>query len=439
MDNSKIEKMKTFYYKEQGIKKKHIPTNVLFILRKLKYSGFLSFLVGGCVRDLLLKRVIRDWDIITDAKPKQIKMIFSKYKTLIIGKSFQTVTIVLNHKTYQVSAFRNISNQKLDDGHDGSFQILKDDLIYRDFTINAIAWNQDMGLLDPTNGLRDLKQNIIQSLYPDIRFKEDPLRMLRAVRFACELNFSISPEIKKSIIKYAFLIHYTSSERISGEICSILKSSDAKRGILLLQEFGLDQYIFSLDKANKTLMTKDERKEILLSGLGDLKEDLSAQLALLGRYYFGSCQAARVFYYPVIKCLRLKKKVIEKVKTLLYMEWQDIDFSSSIKIRFLIAKFGRKNIESMMFLKKIVLFESNGLEQNQLKTEERLFREELQKNYPVKLSDLAINGNDLIRMGISEGKTIGFILKKLLKEVIICPEYNYKKKLIHFVKKYIKK
>jgi tRNA nucleotidyltransferase (CCA-adding enzyme) len=432
--------MNISFYKNQSIKKDDIPYDVLFILKKLKDSGFWSFLVGGCVRDLLLKRTVRDWDIITDARPSQIELIFREYKTLIIGKSFHTVALVLNHKMYQISSFWNKGTLYLGDQQGKLFRILQNDLICRDFTINAMAWNQGRGLLDPSKGLQDLSQKVLRSISPDKRFKEDPLRMLRAVRIASELDFTMSAEIKKSLIQHNFLISHVSAERIRNELYYIFKSYDTKRGILLLQQFGLDRYIFSLDQVKKIQVTKKERKEnyLLLSGLDNLKKDLVAQLVLWGRLYFGSCQAARMFYFPVVKFLKFTKRTIERIKILLSTEWQDVDFSSSIQIRFLIAQFGRENIELLMSLKKILLSESNQLQQNQLKIEERLLREELGSNNPVELSDLAIDGNDLINMGLSEGKEIGDILRIIFKKVLVNPKNNNKDILVQFVQDIIK-
>jgi len=440
MDNAKIDKMNLFYFKDHRIKKNDIPDNVLFILKKLKNSGFLSFLVGGCVRDLLLKRPVRDWDILTDAKPKDINMVFSEYQTLMIGKSFQTVTIVLNHKAYQISTFRNCSNQNSHDDQGDIFQIVKDDLLYRDFTINSMAWNQDKGLLDPANGLRNLSQKVLQSIDPDIRFKEDPLRMLRAIRIACDLTFALSPTIKKSILKHAFLIHYVSPERIMREICFILNSLDTKRGISLLQQFGFERYIFSIDRIKKMQRTKGDKKKIFWSAADKLKEDLPARLALWGRLYFGSCQDARLFYVPIIKYLRFKKKTTEAVKILLGREWQDIDFSSSVKIRFLIAQFGRENTELMMSLKEILLLSKNDISQkNKSKMEKMLLDKEFQENHPVKLTDLAINGDDLIKIGLFESKKVGEILDIALEEVLLHPENNHKDYLIKFAQEMINK
>ncbi len=420
------------------IDKNDIPDDVLLVLKKIEEAGFLSFLVGGCVRDLLYKKIGKDWDIATEAKPEQIKEIFCDCKTLLIGKNFQTITLIMDPKIYHISTFRYCNNKNLlanKVNKKGENYALITDLLCRDFTINAIAWSNNRGLVDPAGGLRDLQKKVVRSLKPDLRFKEDPLRMLRAIRIACELSFTIENQTKRSIIKHAFLIHRVSPERIREEVGLILESSEVTRGILLMRQYGLERHIFSLDRVKKELLTKKRRKQEPLSGLDALRGDLSAQLALWGRLFFETVQYTRIFYLPLIKKLRFEKKIVDKVKILLKKEWQDIDFSSSKNIRFLMADFGKENINQIFFLKKLILLgEHNTTKLNQLKEEERLLKEELEKNPPVKLADLAIKGDDLIKIGIPEGKDLGKILGLLVHKVLISPENNKRDYLIEVAK-----
>ena len=427
-----------FYFKNKDINENKIPEDVLFILKKLKDSGFLTFLVGGCIRDLLLGWPVRDWDIITDAKPKQIRVVFSKYKTMLIGKSSQTVTTIINHKAYQISTIRNSSYHGKFNNLDGPYKILTNDLICRDFTINSICWNQDIGLIDPINGIRDLNNKILHSPNPDLRFKEDPLRMLRAVRIACELSFRISLQVKKSIHKNAFLIQFVSPERIKREIISILDSPDLKQGMSLLYKFGLERYILSLDKVKKVQFNKKVKNKLKLSGLKILDKDLASKLAFWGRLHYGSCKTATLFYFPVIECLRFKKTIIETVRIVLSREWQKINFSSDINIRLILAQVGKENSWRIFLLKKALLIEQNKTAQLEFsKLEEKLLKEEINKKPPLRISELTINGDDLIKMGLPEGEKIGEILDIILKKVLIKPYFNQKKYLSKFVQNII--
>ncbi len=427
--------MNRFYNDKPKINKKDIPANVLFILRKLKKAGHLSFLVGGCVRDLLLQRTVRDWDVVTDAKPKQIQKIFYQYKTFLIGKSFLTISIILDHTEYQVSTFRRIGyHHGLKNKKKELYRIIEDDLKSRDFTINAICWSPDEGLFDLVNGLLDLERKIIHSINPDIRFTEDPLRMLRAIRLSCELSFIMVPEVKTSIKKNAFLLRLVSPERIKTELTFILDSREVKQGLHLLCKFDLDRYIFGLDDIKKNQISKTAKNKLIFRGIKELKKDLPSKLALFGRLYYGSCKDAYLFYLPIIKFLRFPNETIKIVGILLNNEWQELIFNNDIKVRFILARFGIVNIWRIFLLKKALLLEENKkLQMEYLKEEEKLIKEEIEKKPPLSIKDLAISGDDLIRMGLPEGKKIGEILEIILEKVIINPEINKKEYLIKLV------
>jgi tRNA nucleotidyltransferase (CCA-adding enzyme) len=433
--------MTKFNDNKPKINEKNIPVDVLFILKKIKKAGHLSFLVGGCVRDFLLQRDIRDWDIVTDAKPKQIQKIFYQYKTFLIGKSVLTLSIIINHTEFQISTFRSIGyHHGFKDNIRNLYQILEEDLKSRDFTINAICWNPDEGLLDLVNGLRDLENKIIRSINPDIRFTEDPLRMLRAIRISCELSFNIAPEVKISISKNTFLIRLISPERIKAELAFILDSQEADKGLNLLCKFDFDRYIFGFDRIKKYQIRKTAKNKLDFRGTKELKKDLSSKLAFFGRLYYGSCKYAYLFYLPVIKFLRFPKDIIKTVEILLYNEWEEVDFKNDIKIRFFLARFGEENTWRIFLLKKALLLEEdNQLQIRYLKEEEKLIKEEIEKNSPLRISDLAINGDDLIKVGLTKGKKIGETLKMILEKVIINPDINKKGYLIKFVQNIINK
>ena len=432
--------MNTSYHKKNLINKNIVPVDVAFIIKRLEKAGFSAFLVGGCVRDLLIKKAVRDWDIITDAAPGQIKKVFYAYKTILIGKSSLTVTIVLNCKTYQITSLRNNNGQCLSSKNGKNYQNLKADLISRDFTIDSICWSQNTGIIDPSEGLKDLSQKIIRSIDPDLRFKDDPLRMLRAIRLACELDFSIEYATKKSLCKNNFLIQKVSPERIRNEIKLILSNPKAKKGVLLLYHYGFICKIISLDGIKKTQINIEKQNKHLLSVLGNKKHDLVFQLAILGRLFYNSCKIAGIFYLPIVRYLKFKKKTIESVRILLNKEWEYIDFSSNVKIRFILSEFGVINTRRLFLLKKALLETEKQLyKKHNLKFEETLLEAEIKKNNPVSLSDLAIGGDEVRKMGVPEGKEIRKILESALREVLINPDNNHKDYLLKYIKIIIKK
>ena len=399
-------------------------------------------MVGGCVRDLLSGKKGKDWDIVTDAEPEQIQEIFNNFKTLLIGKSFQTVTLIINSKVYHISSLHKEKKQKIIVQHDACqeerISLLLQDLLNRDFTINSLAWNPQKGLLDPAQGIKDLKQRVIRSREPNLRFQEDPLRMLRAIRIACELNFAIDKKTKDSIYNNAFLLHRVSSERIREEISSILKSSEAQRGIELLRHCGLERHILSKDGVKKELLDNSSSEKISFYGLDEFKEDLSTLLALWGRLYFGSCYRTRIFFLPLISSLRFKNIILKKLAILLSREWTSLDFNTTQNIRFLMAEVGRENCKTMFRLKKTLLStegDSNRLNKRALTLEEKLVQDELEKNPPVSLTDLAVKGKDLIKIGLPPGKRMGEILQLLLNKVLVSPENNYKDYLLSIAAK----
>jgi len=166
------------------IKSKDIDPGALFIIKRLNDSGQEAFVVGGCIRNLIMGEEARDWDITTKATPKDISEVFKDYKVIPVGKKFGTLTVVINHINYEISTFKKNKSAPTPN--------LFEDLRHRDFTINALAWKDGEGVIDYFNGLEEIKQKIIKGVEnPCKRIEEDPLRMLRAVRLACELDFKI--------------------------------------------------------------------------------------------------------------------------------------------------------------------------------------------------------------------------------------------------------
>ena len=201
----------------------NIPTKVKMIIDKYYESGFEAFMVGGCVRDALLGRAPEDYDITTSALPNITESLFKK--TIPTGIQHGTVTVIIEGENYEVTTYRT-EGRYLDNRHPSDVQFvtnIKEDLARRDFTINAFAYNDKAGLIDYFNGFEDLNNQIIRAVGDaDKRFQEDALRMLRAIRFSCQLGFSIEPSTLKAIKTNAKLIKNISMERIRDEFCKII-------------------------------------------------------------------------------------------------------------------------------------------------------------------------------------------------------------------------
>ena len=218
----------------------YIPNEVKFIIDTFYKNNFEAFMVGGCVRDSILNNSPKEYDITTSAKPEDTLSLFEK--TIPTGIKHGTVTVLINNNSYEVTTYRTEGNY-LDNRRPSSVNFvsdIRDDLSRRDFTINALAYNKSAGLVDYFNGISDIKNSIIRCVGDaDKRFKEDALRMLRAVRFSCQLNFDIEEETYNAILNNHKLIGNISFERIRDELCKILISDNPSKGLILLKDTGL--------------------------------------------------------------------------------------------------------------------------------------------------------------------------------------------------------
>ena len=202
-----------------------IPNDVNFIINTIENAGYEAYVVGGCLRDLILNFQPNDWDITTSATPTIIKKCFSNYHLIDIGEEHGTVGIVINDIVYEVTTYR-IDGEYKDCRHPQKVEFTDDiiaDLSRRDFTINAIAYNKKRGIVDPFNGVNDISIKAIRCVgNPDERFREDALRILRAIRFASVYDFSIEVNTANSLINNRTLLNKIAVERIATEFNKLL-------------------------------------------------------------------------------------------------------------------------------------------------------------------------------------------------------------------------
>lgn len=212
-----------------------IPADVNFVLSTLENYGFEAFIVGGCVRDYLLGLTPYDWDICTNAHPDRVCEVFKDYNIIKTGISHGTVTLIYNKKPYEITTFRSDGNY-LDNRHPNKVTFvgsLKEDLARRDFTVNALAYNEKDGLIDLFYGLEDLKNKIIRTVgNPKKRFEEDGLRILRALRFSSKLSFEIEESTHLAIKESAHLLKNISKERVREEFFKIINGENSKNVLL---------------------------------------------------------------------------------------------------------------------------------------------------------------------------------------------------------------
>ena len=390
----------------------NIPKDVLYILESLNKKGYEAYIVGGCVRDAILGRVPEDWDVTTSAKPEEVKLCFDK--TFDTGIQHGTVTAVINKNNYEITTYR-IEDKYEDCRHPSQVfftEKLTDDLLRRDFTMNAIAYHPKEGFKDPFGGIEDIAIKTIRGVgNPSERFNEDALRMLRAVRFSAQLGFEIEVETLKALEDNARLIQKISVERIREEITKLLKS-DFTEKVPLLWETGL------LSEISKELYDKViEEKESIIKALSFNPKESMLCWAVFLKGFDG--EGAK----KMLRFLKFDLNTIKNVSKIL--EYKNYKFpENDYEIKAFANILGDENLKGWFKLYSLINNMEKG-EKGLLEYESIINRGEC-----VFQKDLDITGNDLIENGFERGKILGEILSKLLDYVHLNPSENKKEILL---------
>lgn len=408
-----------------------MPSEVKFIISELESHEYEAFAVGGCIRDSLLGRTPNDWDITTSAKPEEVKEIF--HRTVDTGIKHGTVTVLIGKKSFEITTYR-VDGAYTDGRHPESVRYskyLKEDLRRRDFTINAFAYNDEVGLRDEFYGFRDMEWKIIRAVgNAEDRFSEDALRMMRAIRFAAQLGFNIELNTYNAIIKLAPNIKKVSAERIQVEFTKTLMS-DHPEVTIEYAKTGL--FVEILPVLYDTLSGISAQKTLEL--LKYVPRMVIMRYAALLRYR--TPEEAR----DVLRKLKLDNFTINTVTKL--VEYQndinDVIEENDISVREAIHKYGTDLLELMFVFaeadgrmkREYTGFNSRGRNVH-LKTIKKLYDEILERGDCVDLKGLAVNGSDLMELGIV-GEQIGETLNWLLHIVMENPALNNKNTLISFV------
>jgi tRNA nucleotidyltransferase (CCA-adding enzyme) len=431
--------------------------DVCYILDTLNQNGFEAFIVGGCVRDSLLKRQLKDWDITTSALPEEIVKLFDH--TIPTGIKHGTVTVVINETNYEVTTYR-IDGEYSDNRHPDEViftRSLKEDLSRRDFTINALAYNEAEGLVDMFNGIEDLHNKTIKCVGDaDKRFNEDALRMLRAVRFACQLQFKIDEATYEAMRNNYLLLKNVSAERIREELNKVLLSAVPSQGIRILEETKLLNYI--IPELNETVgfdqrnphhdkNVFDHIMAVLDNSIENLPVRLGALLHDIGKprtfsidkkgigHFYGHNVVSAEMSEPILKRLKFDNATIKKV---LIIITEHMSAYNHMKNRTLKKFIGRVGVENLEDLFELQIADSKGHKKNAdyspiLKRRDDV-KKILENGEPFTISQLKISGDDLIKIGFKPGKDIGIVLKDLLEKVMERPEMNTREKLLELVK-----
>lgn len=440
-----------------------LPDNVTEILNRLQDGGFSAYVAGGAVRDILMGKNPHDYDIATSALPNEVKRLFTR--TIDTGIKHGTVTVVESKTGYEVTTFRHDGAYR-DGRHPDSVQFVsspKIDAERRDFTINAMMYSPVTGVLDYFGGQEDIKKHLIRCVGdPETRFKEDALRMLRAVRFSAALSFKIEDKTWRAIKKCALLIKKVSAERIREEINKILLS-DNPDYIRKLHECGLLVYIMpALDKCfgepQKNKYHIYDVGEHIMQTVKHTPPDLVLRWAALmhdvGKplcsstdqngiiHFYGHHHESTAIAVDLMHRLRMDNDTIRDVSVL--VENHDVRVEPSPPVvKRMMARTGEVLFEKLMLLQTA----DNMAKDMQYFPEKKkriddtyaLYKEILAERQPYLVSHLVVNGKDLIRLGYRPGRDIGDVLKRLIDAVIIDPKLNNREFLIREAKEYRRK
>ncbi|NFT08749.1 CCA tRNA nucleotidyltransferase [Clostridium botulinum] len=425
----------------------NIPNDVRFILDRLKNNGHEAYIVGGCVRDSILNNIPKDWDITTKARPEEVIKLFDK--VILTGVKHGTVTVLINSEGYEVTTYR-MDGEYEDSRHPKKVNFvsnLKEDLARRDFTINAMAYNKVDGLIDYFEGVSDLKKKVIKTVgNSEKRFSEDALRMLRAIRFSSQLDFSISNETLNSIKNLRENIKNISKERIREEFNKILMSNT--KGIDILRETGLMEYIFPeiiklYDFKIDNMYYNDNLYTHTIKATEEIENKLHLKLTML--FHNLLKMNNEDMEYTILQIKKFLKEfkydndTVNKVTDL--TRYMHNSLNTKLEIKQMLNLIDLDLFEDLLKVK-----ESEILSQNPLYKEERLshllyIRENLKdvifNNECFNLKNLNISGKDLISLGLEKGKNIGEMLNELLELVMNNPDLNDKQVLIDIVKEKI--
>ena len=397
-----------------------IPEDVENIIKELENAGYEAYIVGGCVRDSIMGINPKDWDITTSALPQDIKRVFKR--TIDTGIKHGTVSVLVNKSTYEITTYR-IDGEYGDGRHPNSVEFstsLEEDLKRRDFTINAMAYSHKDGLIDLFGGIRDIKAKRISCVGKAFeRFDEDALRMLRAVRFAAVLGFSIEENTFAAIGTLADKLKLVSKERVFIELDKTVCSKNAYY-IKEVYNSGLYKYIsqnFNAVKENSYL------DMLYIKGIESKRhiawtvfmKDIDASLAK-----------------TILKELKVDRDTFTKVFVLTsYVKVKLPD--NEISIRKLLSKIGFERFRDLIYIKRLLLEKFEESEGVLKAIEEKLDYIQMQ-GQAISIAMLDIKGDDLMKLGIKKGPVIGKILDELLLSVLERPELNSKEVLLNMVK-----
>lgn len=438
---------------------------VKYIINKLEQAGFEAYAVGGCIRDSIMGKTPDDWDITTSASPFQVKKLFRR--TVDTGLKHGTVTVLLDKTGYEVTTYR-IDGEYEDGRHPKEViftKSLEEDLKRRDFTVNAMAYNDREGLVDLFDGMGDMQRKCIRCVGdPKERFSEDALRMMRAVRFSAQFGYKIEEETFSAIQELAPDLEKISAERIRTELVKLLISPHPDY-LRLAYELGITKVILpEFDTCMETEQNNPHHcysvGEHILHTLPLVSPDKVLRLAMLfhdiGKPLVKTTDEKGIDHFKkhplesaeltekIMRRLKFDNDTIHKVSRLVKYHDCMISLDTDMKItavRRMISRIGEDAFPAIFEVNEADILAQSSYKREEkfakLERVKKLYREIKEKQECLSLKDLAVTGKDLIQQGMKPGKELGVVLQNMLEDVLEDPFHNDREYLLRNLKEFL--
>ena len=433
-----------------------IPQYALTAMKELEKNGFSSFVVGGCVRDSIMGKAANDWDMTTSATPEETLEVFKNFRTIPTGIKHGTVTVLIDKQPLEITTFR-IDGEYSDNRRPDSVNFtrnIENDLSRRDFTVNAMAYSEKEGLVDLFGGGEDIEKKIIRCVgEPDKRFREDALRIMRAIRFSSVLGFEIEEKTAESIRRNKHLLKNIAAERIRVELEKLLLGDGAERILLQFSDV-IFEIIPELEKTAKVAQNCPYHVYDLwhhtVKSVGASEKNKYVRLAMLlhdiGKpetkttdengcdHFKGHAPVSAEKAREILQKLRYDKKTVSVVTKLIFHH-DDRLYCAPQKVKKHASEFGFEFLRLLDKVSRADILAQNPEKNGRLSDCDRymaLLDKVEEEDGCLKISDLKVDGNDLISLGY-RGKEIGQALANLLEKVIRNEIENSREALIKFL------
>ena len=436
-----------------------IPEKAKFIINTIEAAGFEAYVVGGCVRDSILGRIPGDWDITTSAKPEQVKKLFRR--TIDTGIQHGTVTVMMDKEGFEVTTYR-IDGKYEDSRHPKEVTFtpnLEEDLKRRDFTINAMAYNESRGLIDIFGGIADIEAGVIRCVGEAAqRFQEDALRIMRAIRFSAQLGYTIEEQTAEAIKQLAPTLRNISAERIQVELVKLMTSHHPDY-IRRAYELGVTEVVLpELDACMATNQNNPHHcynvGEHILHTLVEIGPDKAGRLAMLfhdigkprtlstdekGKdHFYNHAEVGAEMAREILRRLKFDNDTIHRVCQLVkYHDYGMGQVPTAYLVRRAIYKIGEELFPLLLQVKWADTMAQSAYKRQEkldaLQKWQQLYEQILAEGQCVSMKTLAINGRDLMEAGIPSGPAMGEILNGALQMVLEYPEKNNREYLLAWI------